>query len=132
MLTAGLSPASEAKEEARLLKPGFLFSVSGSASRRGELWSSWLLMCAHSGERGLLALLEGPIQPRRREPELYQAAKVFEFLPQKSNDLWQLDVTYIHIRGHDWRYAVTVINYLDLSAGMPVDEQLPLAVLNVP
>ena len=26
-----LSPASEAKEEARLLKPGFLFSVSGSA-----------------------------------------------------------------------------------------------------
>lgn len=28
-------------------------------------------------------------QPRLREPELYQAAKLFELLPQKPNDLWK-------------------------------------------
>jgi len=48
---------------------------------------------------------------RRRAPELYQAAKLFELLPQKSNDLWQMDVTYIHIPGYGWWYAVTVIDY---------------------
>jgi len=46
-----------------------------------------------------------------RTPELYQAAKLFELLPQKPNDLWQTDVTYIHIPGYDWWYAVTVIDY---------------------
>jgi transposase InsO family protein len=50
-------------------------------------------------------------QPRPREPELYQAAKLFELLPQKPNDLWQMDVTYIHIPGYGWWYAVTVIDY---------------------
>lgn len=50
-------------------------------------------------------------KPRPREPELYQAAKLFELLPQKPNDLWQMDVTYIHIPGHGWWYAVTVIDY---------------------
>jgi len=45
----------------------------------------------------------GLLQKRRpREPELYQAAKLFELLPQKSNDLWQMDVTYIHIPGYGW------------------------------
>src|SRR5439155_1179258 len=50
-------------------------------------------------------------KPRPREPELYQAAKLFELLPQKPNDLWQMDVTYLHIPGHGWWYAVTVIDY---------------------
>jgi putative transposase len=50
-------------------------------------------------------------KPRPREPEMYQAAKLFELLPQKPNDLWQMDVTYIHIPGHGWWYAVTVIDY---------------------
>jgi putative transposase len=50
-------------------------------------------------------------KPRPREPELYQAVKLFELLPQKPNDLWQMDVTYIHIPGHGWWYAVTVIDY---------------------
>jgi putative transposase len=50
-------------------------------------------------------------KPRPREPELHQAAKLFELLPQKPNDLWQMDVTYIHIPGHGWWYAVTVIDY---------------------
>jgi putative transposase len=50
---------------------------------------------------------------RRRpyQPELYQAAKLFELLPQGRNDLWQMDVTYIHIPGYGWWYAVTVIDY---------------------
>jgi putative transposase len=52
------------------------------------------------------------LQKRRpRAPELYQAARLFELLPQRPNDLWQMDVTYIHIPGHGWWYAVTVIDY---------------------
>lgn len=50
-------------------------------------------------------------QPIARPAELHQAAKLFELLPQKPNDLWQMDVTYIHIPGHGWHYAVTVIDY---------------------
>jgi putative transposase len=50
-------------------------------------------------------------KPRPREPELYQAAKLFALLPHKPNDLWQIDVTYLHIAGHGWWYAVTVIDY---------------------
>ena len=50
-------------------------------------------------------------QPRPREPELYQAAKLFELLPQRPNDLWQMDVTYVHIPGYGWWYAVTTIDY---------------------
>ena len=54
----------------------------------------------------------GLLQQRRpREPELYQAARLFELLPQRPNDLWQMDVTYIHIPGCGWWYAVTVIDY---------------------
>jgi putative transposase len=50
-------------------------------------------------------------QPRPWQPEAYQAAKLFELLPQGANDLWQMDVTYIHIPGYGWWYAVTVIDY---------------------
>ena len=50
-------------------------------------------------------------KPRERAAELYQAARLFELLPQQPNDLWQMDVTYIHIPGHGWWYAVTVIDY---------------------
>ncbi|HAT49706.1 MAG: transposase [Nitrospirae bacterium] len=56
----------------------------------------------------LLGLLQ---KPRPRAAELYQAAKLFELLPRRPNDLWQTDVTYIHIPGHGWWYAVTVIDY---------------------
>jgi transposase InsO family protein len=51
------------------------------------------------------------VKKRRRDAELYQAAKLFELLPQGPNELWQADVTYIHIPGHGWWYAVTVIDY---------------------
>lgn len=50
-------------------------------------------------------------KPQARAAELYQTAKLFELLPQRPNDLWQADVTYIHIPGHGWWYAVTVIDY---------------------
>ena len=56
-------------------------------------------------ERGLLQ------RRRPRQPALHQAAKLFELLPQRPNDLWQMDVTYVHIPGHGWWYAVTVIDY---------------------
>jgi transposase InsO family protein len=50
-------------------------------------------------------------KPQTRRAELHQAAKLFELLPQGPNDLWQMDVTYIHIPGYGWWYAVTVIDY---------------------
>jgi transposase InsO family protein len=50
-------------------------------------------------------------KPRSRAAELYQAARLFELLPQRPNDLWQMDVTYVHIPGYGWWYAVTVIDY---------------------
>lgn len=50
-------------------------------------------------------------RPRPRAAELYQAARLFELLPRGPNELWQADVTYIHIPGHGWWYAVTVIDY---------------------
>lgn len=46
-----------------------------------------------------------------RKAELYQASKLYELLPQRPNDLWQMDVTYIHVPGHGWWYAITVIDY---------------------
>ena len=54
----------------------------------------------------------GLLQRRRcRKGEMYQAAKLFELLPSGPNQLWQADVTYIHIAGSGWWYAVTVIDY---------------------
>jgi transposase InsO family protein len=50
-------------------------------------------------------------RPKPRAPELYQAARLFKLLPQGPNELWQADVTYLHIPGHGWWYAVTVIDY---------------------
>ena len=50
-------------------------------------------------------------KPRVRAAELHQTAKLFELLPRRPNDLWQADVTYLHIPGHGWWYAVTVIDY---------------------
>lgn len=49
----------------------------------------------------------------RRKPKgaIYQAAKLYSLLPQGPNELWQTDVTYLHIPGHGWWYAVTVIDY---------------------
>ena len=55
---------------------------------------------------------EGLLHKRkRREAALYPAAKLWELLPQRPNDLWQMDVTYVHIPGHGWWCAVTVIDY---------------------
>lgn len=54
----------------------------------------------------------GLLQKRRaRQAELYQTARLFKLLPQAVNELWQADVTYLHIPGHGWWYAVTVIDY---------------------
>ena len=53
------------------------------------------------------------LQKRRRvrEPELRQALKLYELLPRRPNDLWRMDVTYVHIPGFGWWCAVTVIDY---------------------
>jgi putative transposase len=76
------------------------------------------VMCRRAGkavtDREAFAVMRdhGLLQkPRERAAELYQAARLFELLPQQPNNLWQMDVTYIHIPGHGWWYAVTVIDY---------------------
>ena len=52
---------------------------------------------------------------RKRQPnkkaELAQTAKLVDLLPTGPNELWQMDVTYIHVAGSGWWYAVTVIDY---------------------
>jgi len=54
----------------------------------------------------------GLLQQRRSSAAgLYQASKLYELLPRGPNDLWQMDVTYVHIPGYGWWYAVTVIDY---------------------
>lgn len=50
-------------------------------------------------------------QRKARAAELYQTAKLFELLPTRPNELWQMDVTYLHLPGFGWWYAVTVIDY---------------------
>ena len=50
-------------------------------------------------------------KPKRSPIELQQAQKLLELLPTRPNGLWQTDVTYIHLPGHGWWYAVTVIDY---------------------
>jgi transposase InsO family protein len=76
------------------------------------------VMCRRAGQavkdRDAYAVMRDHklLQKRRpRDAELYQAAKLFELLPQAPNDLWQMDVTYLHIAGYGWWYAVTVIDY---------------------
>ena len=76
------------------------------------------VMCRRAGQRvknrqayrvmAEFGLLHKPIC---RKAEVYQAAKLFELLPHGPNDLWQMDVTYVHIPGFGWRYAITVIDY---------------------
>lgn len=76
------------------------------------------VMCRRSGQavtnRQAYRVMKGYgllHKPLPRQAELYQAAKLFELLPRRPNELWQMDVTYIHIPGHGWWYAVTVIDY---------------------
>lgn len=76
------------------------------------------VMCRRAGEvvkdRQAYRVMadHGFLQKRRcRQAELHQASKLYELLPQGPNDLWQMDVTYIHIPGYGWWYAVTVIDY---------------------
>jgi putative transposase len=60
----------------------------------------------------LVMKLHDLLQKRRPyKAEVYQASKLYELLPTGPNELWQMDVTYIHIPGHGWQYAVTVIDY---------------------
>ena len=46
-----------------------------------------------------------------RQARIHQCAKLFELLPSRPDDLWQSDVTWVHIPGFNWWYAVTVIDY---------------------
>lgn len=76
------------------------------------------VMCRRAGQRvknrqAYLVMKEFDLlrRPVCRKAELHQVARLFELLPNGPNELWQMDVTYVHIPGHGWRYAVTVIDY---------------------
>lgn len=76
------------------------------------------VVCRRSGlavsNRFVYRVLKAADLLQRRRPrsaELYQAARLFELLPEGPNELWQSDVTYVHIPGFGWWYAVTAIDY---------------------
>lgn len=76
------------------------------------------VMCRRAGQavkdRAAYVVMKdhGLLQKRKaRRAEIHQTAKLFELLPHAPNDLWQMDVTYIHLPGCGWWYAVTVIDY---------------------
>ena len=76
------------------------------------------VMCRRAGQavtnrQGYRVMKKHGLLQRKkpRQAELYQAAKLWQLLPTRPNDLWQMDVTYLHIPGHGWWYAVTVIDY---------------------
>jgi transposase InsO family protein len=48
---------------------------------------------------------------RPRKAAAHQALKLWELLPQGPNELWQADITYVHIEGYGWWYVVSVIDY---------------------
>ena len=54
----------------------------------------------------------GLLQRRERhQAELHQSRQLFELLPTKPNELWQMDVTYLHLPQGRWWYIVSVIDY---------------------
>ena len=76
------------------------------------------VICRHAGHKvknrhAYRVMDEHGLLHRRRpsSAEIYQAAKLFELLPKGPNELWQMDVTYVHIPGYGWWYAITVIDY---------------------
>ena len=76
------------------------------------------VMCRRAGQKVTnrqcyrVMKARGLLQKRKaRAAEIYQTLKLYELLPDGPNDLWQTDVTYIHIPGFGWWYAVTVIDY---------------------
>lgn len=82
-----------------------LQTYRGDVCRAGAKVSNrqaYRVMCNH----GLLHQ-----RKRSRRAELHQSSKLYELLPTGPNELWQADITYIHIPGHGWWYAVTVIDY---------------------
>ena len=76
------------------------------------------VMCRRAGQRvntrqayrvmKTFGLLHKPIC---RIAALHQTRKLYELLPNGPNELWQMDVTYVHIPGFGWRYVITVIDY---------------------
>ena len=104
---------------ARAIDPGKVQAVVAMAT--ANPWYGYkriAVMCRRAGtavthrQAGRIMKEHGLLQRRRsRKAEAYQTAKLFELLPQGPNELWQMDVTYVHIPGFGWWYAVTVIDY---------------------
>ena len=46
-----------------------------------------------------------------RQAELHQTRHLFDLLPTRPDELWQTDITYVHLPQGGWWYIVTVIDY---------------------
>ena len=54
----------------------------------------------------------GLLQRRvRRQAEFHQSRQLFESLPTRPNELWQMDVTCVHLPQGCWWYIVSVIDF---------------------
>ena len=87
--------------------PGVTRGGGINASRwcvKDQGWRFRIVWCKLMKRGGLLQNL------RVRKAEMYQTAKLVGLLPGGCNELWQADVTYVHVPGHCWWYAVTVID----------------------
>ena len=115
-------PAEERKRPGP--RPGAVSPEISGWVRRMAIANPWYgykriaVMCRRAGQpvtnrQAYRVMKDAGLLHKRvcREAELYQAAKLFELLPQGPNGLWQMDVTYVHIPGWGWWYAVTVIDY---------------------
>ena len=76
------------------------------------------IMCRRAGQRvntrqayRVMKALDLLRKPICRVAALHQTAKLFELLPNGPNELWQMDVTHVHIPGFGWRYVITVMDY---------------------
>jgi len=116
------TPASQRKRPGpmpRLLPESVVRAVVSTAGRYP--WYGYkkiAVICRRAGEKvknrhAYRIMKEHGLLQRRRctAAEIHQASKLYELLPQGPNELWQMDITYIHIPGYGWWYAITVIDY---------------------
>lgn len=80
--------------------------------RKIAIMSRWTNRAVTDRQAYRVMAAERLLQKKRsRKVELHQASKLYELLPQGPNQLWQMDVTYVHIPCYGWWYVVTVIDY---------------------
>ena len=104
-MTSSSAPASKAGTQAQ----------GGARGAGGGDPQGWRMRTPWWGYKRI-AVVAWPLGVSNKQVcKVVKAVRLFELLPKGPNELWQSDVTYIHIHihipGHGWWYAVTVIDY---------------------